>query len=57
MTTPAVGIARPLEAFFTQRLSRDRQASPYTIAAYRDSFGAPKRFRPDERLVAFLESL
>jgi len=38
MTTTAVAIAPPLEAFFTQRLLRDRQASSYTIAAYRDSF-------------------
>jgi site-specific recombinase XerD len=27
-----------LEAFFTDRLMRQRQASPYTIASYRDSF-------------------
>ena len=38
MTTTAVAIAPPLEAFFTERLLRDRQASPHTIAAYRDSF-------------------
>lgn len=36
--TTAVAIARPLEAFFTERLLRDRQASPHTIAAYRDTF-------------------
>lgn len=38
MASTAVSIARPLEAFFTERLLRDRQASPNTIAAYRDSF-------------------
>jgi site-specific recombinase XerC len=37
-TIGAVAIAQPLEAFFTERLLRDRQASPHTIAAYPDSF-------------------
>jgi len=37
MTTP-VPIAGLLESFFTDRLMRERQASPHTIAAYRDSF-------------------
>ena len=27
-----------LERFFTQRLMQQRQASPYTIASYRDTF-------------------
>ena len=27
-----------LEAFFTERLARQRDASPHTIASYRDSF-------------------
>jgi hypothetical protein len=27
-----------LESFFTDRLTRQRQASPNTIASYRDSF-------------------
>ena len=27
-----------LEAFFTDRLCRQRQASPHTIASYRDTF-------------------
>ena len=31
-------LARFLEAFFTDRLVRQRQASPHTIAAYRDTF-------------------
>jgi len=31
-------LARLLEAFFTDRLGRQRRASPHTIAAYRDTF-------------------
>lgn len=38
MTIAAVAIAGPLEAFFMERLLRDRHASPHTIAAYRDTF-------------------
>ncbi len=30
-------IAPCLQAFFTDRLARQRQASPHTIAAYRDA--------------------
>jgi integrase/recombinase XerD len=37
MITP-VPIAGLLQAFFTERLMRERQASPHTIAAYRDTF-------------------
>jgi integrase/recombinase XerD len=33
-----VPVAGLLEAFFTDRLMRERQASPHTIAAYRDTF-------------------
>jgi site-specific recombinase XerD len=33
-----VPLAGLLEAFFTDRLMRERQASPHTIAAYRDTF-------------------
>ena len=33
-----VPVAGVLEAFFTDRLMRERQASPHTIAAYRDTF-------------------
>lgn len=33
-----------LEAFFTDRLMRQRQASPHTIAAYRDTFRLLLRF-------------
>jgi hypothetical protein len=31
-------LAPTLQAFFTDRLIRQRQASPNTIAAYRDAF-------------------
>jgi site-specific recombinase XerD len=31
-------LASTLQAFFTERLHRQRQASPYTVAAYRDTF-------------------
>ena len=31
-------LAPLLQAFFTERLARQRHASPHTIAAYRDSF-------------------
>ena len=31
-------VAGPLEAIFTERLHRQRNASPHTIAAYRDTF-------------------
>jgi len=31
-------LAPTLEAFFTDRLTRQRQASPHTVAAYRDTF-------------------
>lgn len=37
MNTPA-NFARLLEAFFTDRLMRQRRASPHTIAGYRDTF-------------------
>jgi site-specific recombinase XerD len=37
VTAPTV-VAGPLEAFFTDRLMRERRASPHTIAAYRDTF-------------------
>jgi len=38
MTPSSVLLARPLQAFFTERLSGDRQASPHTIASYKDTF-------------------
>ncbi len=31
-------LAPTLEAFFTERLARQREASPHTVAAYRDTF-------------------
>ena len=37
-----------LQSFFTDRLLRQRQASPHTIAGYRDSF----RLRATGRLAA-----
>jgi integrase/recombinase XerD len=37
MTVP-VPVAGFLEAFFTDRLLRERHASPHTVAAYRDTF-------------------
>lgn len=36
--TARVSFASLLERFFTERLSRQRQASPHTIASYRDTF-------------------
>jgi len=36
--TATVSFAALLEGFFTQRLMAQRQASPHTIAAYRDTF-------------------
>jgi integrase/recombinase XerD len=37
-------LAATLQAFFTDRLVRQRQASPHTIAAYRDTFRLLLRF-------------
>jgi site-specific recombinase XerC len=36
--TPAGGFPALLERFFTERLLRQRQASPHTVASYRDTF-------------------
>lgn len=41
------GVAPVLEAFFTDRLVRQRQASPHTVAAYRDSLSLLLRFVND----------
>ena len=38
-------LAPTLQAFFTDRLTRQRQASPHTIAAYRDTYAAAARLR------------
>lgn len=35
---PAANLPRLIEGFFTDRLMRQRQVSPHTIAAYRDTF-------------------
>ena len=35
---PMSALAPLLQAFFTERLARQRDASPHTIASYRDSF-------------------
>ena len=37
-----------LQAFFTDRLLRQRQASPHTIAGYRDTFRLLFRFAADQ---------
>ena len=37
-------LAPLLEAFFTERLMRQRRASPHTVAAYRDTFRLLLRF-------------
>ncbi len=36
-----------MQAFFIERLGRQRQASPRTIAAYRDTFGLLLGFAQD----------
>jgi len=36
--TPEASLPRLLEGFFTERLMHQRQASPHTIASYRDTF-------------------
>ena len=49
-------LAPTLQAFFTDRLARQRQASPHTIAAYRDAlklllaFAAEQTGKPPSRL-------
>ena len=43
MKTPTL-LAPLLEAFFTQRLIDQRQASPHTVAAYRDTFSLLLKF-------------
>jgi integrase/recombinase XerD len=41
-------LAPTLQAFFTDRLIRQRQASPNTIAAYRDAFKLLLAFTSEE---------
>ncbi|HTF68262.1 MAG TPA: site-specific integrase, partial [Edaphobacter sp.] len=40
----SISLAALLERFFTQRLMQQRQASPHTIASYRDTFCQFLRF-------------
>jgi integrase/recombinase XerD len=56
-------LAPLLEAFFLQRLTKQRQASPNTIASYRDTFRLLLRFaekklriKPSDLLLADLEA-
>ena len=56
-------LAPLLQAFFTDRLQRQRDASPHTIAAYRDAFRlllpfAAKRLRkvPSNLLVVDIDA-
>lgn len=44
----SAAVARLLEGFFTDRLLRQRHASPHTIAAYRDSFRLLLKFAQKE---------
>lgn len=44
MTTTTASLAGLLEGFFTRRLMQQRQASPHTIASYRDTFRLLLRF-------------
>ena len=48
MTTP---LAPTLQAFFIQRLGAQRNASPHTIAAYRDTFRLLLRFVQDTKRI------
>lgn len=45
-------LAPTLQAFFTDRLVRQRQASPHTLAAYRDAMRLLVRFAAERRGVA-----
>jgi integrase len=42
-------LAPTLEAFFTERLLRQRRASPHTVASYRDTFSLLLRFIEHQR--------
>lgn len=44
-------LASTLQAFFTERLVRQRQASPHTVAAYRDTLRLLWRFAAERRGV------
>ena len=45
---PTASFAELLQGFFTERLMRQRQASPHTIAAYRDTFRLLLRYLQDQ---------
>lgn len=45
-STPSLAVL--LESFFTQRLMRQRQASPHTISSYRDTFRLLLKFAQDQ---------
>jgi site-specific recombinase XerD len=55
--SPEAGFARLVEGFFLDRLIRQRNSSPQTVAAYRDCFRLLFEFardrwnKPTERLV------
>lgn len=42
--SPTLGFPALLQGFFTERLTRQRRASPHTIASYRDTFRLLLRF-------------
>jgi integrase/recombinase XerD len=44
MMSPSANVSRLLQAFFTERLISQRQASPHTLASYRDTFCLLLRF-------------
>jgi site-specific recombinase XerC len=45
-------VAPTLQSFFTDRLARHRQASPHTVAAYRDTLRLLLQFLPQRTGVA-----
>ena len=46
--TTSPNLAALLQAFFTERLMQQRQASPHTVAVYRDSFRLLLRYAKTE---------
>ncbi len=53
---PVSALAPTLQAFFTERLIGQRQASPHTIAAYRDTFGCCSHSRRSARASSRMRS-
>ena len=47
--SPSADLPRLLESFFSDRLMRQRQASPHTIASYRDTFRLLLTFAQQQR--------